>query len=62
MVEGGLVDGATLTPSGRSLREEVASAVETPGQQVVATAERPFKREGRACASCAATSRPTVRW
>jgi len=46
MVEGGLVDGDTLTPSGRALREEVASAVETPGQQVVATAERPFKKKG----------------
>jgi dihydroxy-acid dehydratase len=46
MVEGGLVDGDTLTPSGRSLRDEVASAVETPGQLVVATAERPFKPKG----------------
>src|SRR6202011_6388862 len=46
MVEGNLVDGSTLTPSGRPLREEVASAVETPGQQVVATAERPFKSKG----------------
>ncbi|HEX3465886.1 MAG TPA: dihydroxy-acid dehydratase [Candidatus Elarobacter sp.] len=46
MVEGGLVDGDTLTPSGRALREEVASAQETPGQQVVATAERPFKPKG----------------
>ncbi|HTD34342.1 MAG TPA: dihydroxy-acid dehydratase [Candidatus Elarobacter sp.] len=45
MVEGGLVDGDTLTPSGRPLREEVASAAETPGQQVVATAERPFKQK-----------------
>jgi dihydroxy-acid dehydratase len=46
MVDGGLVDGDTLTPSGRSLRDEVASAAETPGQLVVATAERPFKKKG----------------
>ena len=46
MVEGGLVDGGTLTPSGRTLRDEVASAVETPGQQVVSTAEHPFKKKG----------------
>jgi dihydroxy-acid dehydratase len=46
MVEGGLVDGSTLTPSGKSLAEEVASARETAGQQVVATAERPFKPSG----------------
>ena len=46
MLEGGLIDGATLTPSGRSLAEEVANAAETPGQQVVATAERPFKPKG----------------
>jgi dihydroxy-acid dehydratase len=46
MVDGGLVDGSTLTPSGRSLRDEVASAAETPGQQVVATVEKPFKKKG----------------
>ena len=46
MVDGGLVDGTTLTPSGRSLRDEVESAAETPGQLVVATAERPFKPKG----------------
>jgi dihydroxy-acid dehydratase len=46
MVDGGLVDGATLTPSGRALRDEVAGVVETPGQQVISTAERPFKPKG----------------
>jgi dihydroxy-acid dehydratase len=46
MLEGGLIDGEVRTVSGRALREEVASAVETPGQQVVATAERPFKKKG----------------
>jgi len=46
MVEGGLVDGNTLTPSGHTLREDSASAVETPGQQVVTTVEHPFKKKG----------------
>jgi dihydroxy-acid dehydratase len=46
MLDGGLIDGDVRTVSGRALREEVASAVETPGQQVVATAERPFKPKG----------------
>jgi dihydroxy-acid dehydratase len=46
MLEGGLIDGDTLTPSTRTLRTELASAAETPGQQVVATAEHPFKAKG----------------
>ncbi|MBV9441017.1 MAG: dihydroxy-acid dehydratase, partial [Candidatus Eremiobacteraeota bacterium] len=46
MVEARLIDGATLTPTGRSLRDEVAAAEETPGQTVVATAEQPFKATG----------------
>jgi len=46
MVDGGLVNGDTLTPTGRTLRDEAAGAVETPGQAVVATAERPFKAKG----------------
>ncbi len=46
MVEGGLVDGNTLTTSGRTLREDTANAAETPGQQVVSTAEHPFKKKG----------------
>jgi dihydroxy-acid dehydratase len=46
MLEGHLIDGSTLTPSGRTLSEELAGVVETPGQQVVATAERPFKATG----------------
>ncbi len=46
MIEGGYVDGSTLTVTGRSLREEAAKAVETPGQQVVTTADRPFKPSG----------------
>jgi len=46
MLDGGLIDGATLTPSGRSLAVEVANVRETPGQRVIATAERPFKPTG----------------
>jgi len=46
MLDGGLIDGSTRTVTGRALAEEVASAVETPGQHVVATAERPFKKKG----------------
>jgi dihydroxy-acid dehydratase len=46
MVEGGLVDGSTLTPSGHTLREETANAAETPGQLVVSTAAHPFKKKG----------------
>ena len=46
MLDGNLIDGSTLTPSGRHLSEELANVVETPGQRVVATAERPFKRTG----------------
>jgi dihydroxy-acid dehydratase len=46
MIDGGLVDGSTLTPSGRTLAEETASAQETPGQQVVTTVAAPFKSTG----------------
>jgi dihydroxy-acid dehydratase len=46
MLDGGLLHGDALTVSGLTLRESVASAVETPGQQVIATAERPFKPHG----------------
>ncbi len=41
-----LIDGSTLTPSGKTLREELAGVVETPGQRVVTTADRPFKPTG----------------
>jgi dihydroxy-acid dehydratase len=46
MLEGKLIDGSTLTPSGRHLSEELAGVVETPGQQVVTTVDRPFKQTG----------------
>ncbi len=46
LIEGGLVDGSQLTPSGRTLAEETAGTVEAPGQEVVVTADRPLKPTG----------------
>jgi len=46
MIEGKLVDGATMTPTGKTLAEESLTAVETPGQRVIATADKPFKPVG----------------
>ncbi|WP_043630346.1 dihydroxy-acid dehydratase [Nonomuraea candida] len=46
LLEAGLLrENATLV-DGRSLAEVAAQARETPGQQVVATADKPFKRRG----------------
>ena len=46
LVDAGLVDGDARTASGATLREAVATVVETPGQRVVSTADRPFKPTG----------------
>ena len=46
MVEAGLVDGSQRTVSGRTLAEEAALALETPGQKVLTSAEQPFKQTG----------------
>ncbi|HZN12022.1 MAG TPA: dihydroxy-acid dehydratase, partial [Blastocatellia bacterium] len=46
LAEAGLVDGAQATVSGLSFGEEAALAEETPGQDVVRTAERPLKPSG----------------
>jgi dihydroxy-acid dehydratase len=46
MVEAGLVHAGTRTVTGRTFGEEVASAVETPGQPVITTADKPFKPSG----------------
>ena len=46
LVEANLVDSSVITISGHTLAEDVARAVETPGQAVVATAEHPFKPHG----------------
>jgi dihydroxy-acid dehydratase len=41
-----LVDGSVVTATGRTFTQEVGSAKETPGQAVIATADRPFKPHG----------------
>ena len=46
MVDAKLVHAGTATPTGRTLGEEVANVVETPGQVVISTAEKPFKKTG----------------
>jgi dihydroxy-acid dehydratase len=46
LVEAGLLDGAARTVTGRTLAEEAAAAVETPGQEVVLTVDRSLKPTG----------------
>jgi len=46
MVEAQLVHAGAQTVTGRTLGEEAADAVETPGQLVISSAERPFKTTG----------------
>jgi dihydroxy-acid dehydratase len=46
LADGHLVDTTVITATGRSFAVEVESAVETPGQVVIATAEHPFKPHG----------------
>jgi len=46
LADGHLVDASVITATGRTFAQEVESAVETPGQAVIATAERPFKPHG----------------
>jgi len=46
LVEGGLVDGSALTPTGRTFAEEAARAVETAGQEVVLPLATPLKKTG----------------
>jgi dihydroxy-acid dehydratase len=46
LVDGGLVDGSTLTCTGRTLAEEAAASKETPGQEVVRPLNRPLKPTG----------------
>jgi dihydroxy-acid dehydratase len=46
LVEAGLMDGAQLTPTGRTVAEESAVAVETPGQEVVLPMATPLKPTG----------------
>jgi dihydroxy-acid dehydratase len=46
LVEAGLVDGAQLTPTGRTIAEEVEGAQETPGQDVIVPVESPLRDSG----------------
>ncbi len=46
MLDGGLLDGTQKTVSGHTIAEEAERAVETPGQDVVFTAENPYKKTG----------------
>ena len=46
LAQGHLVDTTVTTATGRSFAVEVESAVETPGQVVISTAEHPFKPHG----------------
>ncbi|WP_243293920.1 dihydroxy-acid dehydratase [Geothrix mesophila] len=46
LLEGGLIHGAALTVTGRTLGEELAGAPETPGQEVVRPFNRPLKPSG----------------
>ena len=46
LVEGGKVHGDVITVTGRTLAEEAADAVETPGQDVVRALDDPLKETG----------------
>ncbi len=46
LVEAGLVDGSQLTPTGRTMAEEVEGAEEAPGQDVVVPVESPLNETG----------------
>jgi dihydroxy-acid dehydratase len=46
MLEGGLLDGSQRTVSGKTIAEEAAAAVETPGQKVVRPLSEPLKPVG----------------
>jgi dihydroxy-acid dehydratase len=46
LVEAGLVDGSQLTPTGRTIAEEVDGTEETPGQDVIFPVDAPLKATG----------------
>jgi dihydroxy-acid dehydratase len=46
LVEGGYVDGAAVTVTGRTLAAEAQAAEETPGQEVVRPLDRPLQENG----------------
>jgi dihydroxy-acid dehydratase len=46
LLEGGYVDGSTITVSGRTLAQEASEAKETPGQQVIRPLDNPVNDNG----------------
>src|SRR3712207_4155841 len=46
LLEGGLVDGAQLTTTGRTVAEEVEDAEEDEGQDVIVPVDRPLRSSG----------------
>jgi dihydroxy-acid dehydratase len=46
LLDGQLVDGSTLTVTGKTFAEEAEGARETPGQTVIAALDRPLKKTG----------------
>src|SRR6185295_586255 len=46
LVAGGFMDAAQATPGGKTIGDEAALAVETPGQEVVTPLGRPLKKTG----------------
>ena len=46
LIEGGYIDGDSLTVTGRSLGAECESVIETPGQEVVMPLAHPLRNEG----------------
>lgn len=46
LVKAGFVDGAQLTPTGRTIADEASGAVETPGQVVLMPVDKPLKPTG----------------
>ncbi|GIW89077.1 MAG: dihydroxy-acid dehydratase [Isosphaeraceae bacterium] len=46
LIAAGKLDGSQLTPTGRTLAEETATAVEAPGQEVVHPIDKPLKPTG----------------
>jgi dihydroxy-acid dehydratase len=46
LLEAGLIDGTQMTPTGKTIAEEVKNVKETPGQMVVRPVSNPIKKTG----------------
>ena len=46
LLQAGLIDGSQMTPTGKTIAEEVAHVTETPGQDVVRPVSNPLKKTG----------------